>query len=122
MSIALPSCAGLPDWEIDDRHLHAALDARGVAWERPIWDDPGVDRAAYEAVLIRTTWDYQEKLPAFLDWAARVSEASRLFNPLPVVRWNTRKTYLRDLESRGARITPTVWLEAYHYLGARVPW
>ena len=111
LNLALPTCANLPGWEVDDAPLHAALRARGAAVSLPVWDDPAVDWAAFDAVLIRSTWDYQEKLPAFLGWAARVAAASRLLNPLEVVRWNTHKTYLRDLEAAGAHITPTIWLE-----------
>jgi hypothetical protein len=111
MRLALPTCADLPTWEVDDRPLHAALRARGAEVSFPVWDDPSVDWAAFDAVLIRTTWDYQEKLPAFLAWAGAASAAARLFNPLEIVRWNTRKTYLRDLAARGLPVTPTVWLE-----------
>jgi len=112
MRIALPTCAKLPDWEVDDAPLHAALQSRGVEIVRPVWDDPGFDWSSCNACLIRTTWDYQEKRDAYIVWAKRVSELTRLFNPFQVVRWNTHKTYLRDLEQRGIPVTPTVWLEA----------
>jgi len=111
MHIALATCAGLPDWEIDDAPLHAALTARGVTLARPVWDDPSVDWASFDACLIRTTWDYQEKRDAFIAWAERASAATCLLNPFPVVRWNTHKTYLRDLGERGLPVVPTVWLE-----------
>lgn len=71
-----------------------------------------MDWSEFDAVLVRTTWDYQEKLPAFLRWVGRVSRVSRLFNPARTLRWNTNKRYLADLESRGVAIVPTVWLEA----------
>jgi len=112
MRIALPTCAKLPDWEVDDAPLHQALEGRGVEIHRPVWDAPGFDWSACDACLIRTTWDYQEKHDAYVAWAKRVSEQTRLFNPFPVVQWNTHKTYLRDLERRGIPVTPTVWLEA----------
>ena len=35
---------------------------------------------------------------------------ARLENELKTVRWNIRKTYLKDLEDRGVRIVPTCWL------------
>ena len=111
MIIALPNCANLPDWEVDDVPFHRALEALGVAWERPIWDDARIDWSRYDAVLIRTTWDYQEKEPAFVAWASHVATVSKLFNPPEVITWNTKKTYLRDLEEAGARLTPTQWLE-----------
>jgi glutathione synthase/RimK-type ligase-like ATP-grasp enzyme len=31
--------------------------------------------------------------------------------PLDLLRWNTHKFYLRDLEQRGIPIVPTIWLE-----------
>lgn len=108
--LALPTCANLPSWEIDDRFLHAALSARGVTFARPVWDDPSVDWRAFDGVLIRTTWDYQDKLPAFLRWAERVDAITQLFNPATVVRWNTHKGYLRELAARGVPIAPTNWL------------
>lgn len=46
------------------------------------------------------------------------SSATRLFNPAAVVRWNIHKTYLRDLEAKGARIIPTVWLDKADAAGA----
>lgn len=111
MHIALATCAKLPGWETDDAPLHAALTARGVTLARPIWDDPAVDWSSFDACLIRTTWDYQDNRDRFIAWAERASAATRLFNPLPVVRWNTHKRYLRDLDDRGLPVVPTVWLE-----------
>ncbi|MBX3464298.1 MAG: hypothetical protein KF830_14095 [Planctomycetes bacterium] len=123
MRLALATRSDLPSWEVDDRHLQAALAARGVSFAQPVWDDPGVDWAAFDAVLIRTTWDYQEKLPAFLRWAERTAAVvARFDNPATVVRWNTHKRYLRDLQRHGVPIVPTSWLERGSQvdLGARL--
>ncbi len=111
MRMALATCANLPEWEADDRPLHAALARRGVEVVRPAWSDPGVEWGAFDACLIRTTWDYCDKHEAFVEWARRVAAATRLFNPAAVVRWNTDKRYLRDLETRDVPLIPTVWLE-----------
>ncbi len=111
MRIALPSHRDLPDWEVDDHPLHAALRARGAVVEQPFWDEPGTAWSDFDAVLIRTTWNYQLKRDAFVAWAEHVESVTRLFNPARAVRWNTHKSYLHDLARRGARITPTVWLE-----------
>ena len=111
MLVALPTCQNLPDWEVDDAPFHRALNEVAIDWERPIWDNPAVDWSRFDAVLIRTTWDYQLKEPAFLKWIEDVAVVSRLFNPPSVISWNTKKTYLRDLELAGARLTPTSWLE-----------
>lgn len=112
MLLALPTCSNLPDWEVDDQALFTALERRGVPYETPIWDDPDVDWSRYDATLIRTTWDYQEKRASFVDWVRRASSQTQLINPPGVVEWNTHKTYLRDLAEHGAVVTPTLWLQA----------
>ncbi|HLQ38288.1 MAG TPA: hypothetical protein VK348_10820 [Planctomycetota bacterium] len=110
MRIALATCRQLPAWEVDDRCLHAALAARAVEVAQPAWDDGTVDWRSFAAVLIRTTWDYQERREAFVAWAARAGAVTRLFNPAAVVAWNTHKSYLRDLGAAGVPLLPTVWL------------
>ncbi len=107
--IALATCATVPSWEVDDRPFHDALAARRIDAPQIVWDDPAADWTSFDAVLIRTTWDYQEKRDAFVAWAGRVPVT--LYNPAGIIRWNTHKSYLRDLESRGVPIIPTEWLE-----------
>lgn len=109
--LALATCRELPAHEADDRPFHAALERRGVAFEHAIWDDDTVDWARYDAVLIRTTWDYTARVGAFCDWARRVEAVTRLANPARVVEWNTHKSYLRALGKAGVATVPTVWLD-----------
>ena len=109
--IALASCRDLPDWEVDDLPLHAAVVARGMELHTPAWDSPDLDWDQFDAVVIRTTWDYAERCAEFLSWADRVGANGRLWNSAPVLRWNTDKHYLRALEARGCRLVPTAWLE-----------
>ncbi len=110
MRIALATCSDLPAWEVDDRPLRAALAGRGVEVAEPAWDDPGVDWGAFDACLIRTTWDYMERWEAYVDWAERVAGLTRLFNPAAVVRWNTDKRYLERLAEAGLPVVPIVRL------------
>lgn len=109
--IALATCSSLPDLEVDDAPLIPALAARGVTAEPVVWDDPSVDWSAYDAVVIRSTWDYTERPAEFLDWTRRVEAVTRLFNPAAVIAWNTDKVYQRALESAGLPIVPTIWLD-----------
>jgi hypothetical protein len=111
MRIALATCRDLPDWEVDDAPLHRALVAHGVALSQPSWDAAGVDWGAFDAVLIRTTWDYWHRRADFVAWAEHVAVCSQLHNPAAVVRWNTDKRYLRQLSDCRVPIAPTVWLE-----------
>ncbi|MEO9971618.1 MAG: hypothetical protein ABJG15_17615, partial [Hyphomonadaceae bacterium] len=38
--------------------------------------------------------------------------ATLLLNPVSLVEWNLHKSYLRDLEAKGARTLTTLWLDA----------
>ena len=99
------------DCVIDDEHAIAPLAERGwsvatLSWRQTVraWSD-------FDAVVIRSTWDYWHDVPAFLDTLAAVDRHTRLANSLELVRWNLRKTYLRELEARGVATVPTTWLE-----------
>ena len=111
MRIALATCRELPDWEVDDRPFHLALEERGVEVHHPAWDDDSFDWSAMDACLLRTTWDYYLQRDAFVQWAEQVSNQTRLFNPSSIVRWNSDKHYLQDLEALGIPVIPTRWLK-----------
>lgn len=111
MVVALVSCASLPDWEVDDHHLVAALARRGVVVERPVWS-ADVDWGRYDGALLRTPWDYSDQLDRFLAWADHAAAATSLWHGPAVLRWNLRKTYLAELEADGVPLAPTVWLAA----------
>ena len=88
-----------------DDDMPPLLDAcarAGVDAEVRAWDDPTVSWTRYDLVVLRSPWDYHARLPEFLAWCARTDAASRLLNPLAVVRWNTDKHYLADLAAAGA--------------------
>lgn len=112
MRLACVSRTHLPDWEVDDRPLHEALHAAGVVVEQPAWSDPSVDWTAYDALLLRTPWDYHEHLDAFLAWCDRVAVLRPLWHGPEVVRWNARKTYLLELAEDGVPVAPTLRVAA----------
>lgn len=74
----------------------------GLAWDGP--------RAAFdgaEAVVMRSTWGYYRALEAFRDWTEAMAAATRLFNPIGLVRWNLRKDYVGKLAAAGVRVPGT---------------
>jgi len=75
------------------------------------WRDPAVEWAAFDAVLIRSTWDYHEHVDEFVAWAGHVDTVSELYNPATVVRWNAHKGYLLDLEANKVQVVPTSVVE-----------
>ena len=107
MKIALASCDNLPGWEVDDKPLIVELESLGAEVHTPAWTGE-VDWDAFDATVIRTTWDYHTCPQEYLDWTRTVP---RLFNTLNVIEWNINKSYLRDLETCGIPIAPTVWIQ-----------
>ena len=91
--------------------LRGPFEARGYRVEDVAWDNPKADWSAYEAAIIGTTWDYWDRLDEFLAALVRIESQTRLFNGSALVRWNSRKTYLRELETKGAKLIPTLWLD-----------
>ncbi|MDQ8051015.1 hypothetical protein [Luteibacter sp.] len=97
-----------------DDDLVPLLDAcarAGITTQVRAWDDPSVAWSRFDAVLLRSPWDYTERLGEFLDWCGHVSTRSHLLNPLPVVRWNTDKHYLAALAERSVPVVATRFVE-----------
>jgi len=91
--------------------LQQALEGRGVVTSIVNWDDPDANWSDYDALLLRSPWDYTRRYREFLGWAKRVSQKTCLLNPFEVVQWNTDKHYLADLASRGIPTIPSLFLE-----------
>ena len=107
-TVALVTCAEVPDLDPDDRLLLDPLAGQGIHVTAAVWDDPTVDWASFDLVVLRSTWDYAARRDAFVAWAAAVPH---LANPADVVAWNTDKRYLRELAAAGVPVVPTSWVE-----------
>lgn len=110
--IAIATCKSHPGFcANDDAPLLEAFREHNVNAELISWDDATTDWSQFDAVIIRTTWDYMDRLDEFLAWVDRVDSVSRIMNPPSVVRRNLDKAYLRDLETAGVPIVPTRWID-----------
>ena len=97
----------MPELDEDGPALLTALAARGIEALPAVWDDDNVDWGLFELVVLRSTWDYAERRGEFLRW---VDSLRRVLNPPEVVRWNTDKRYLAELERAGAAVVPTAFI------------
>jgi glutathione synthase/RimK-type ligase-like ATP-grasp enzyme len=102
----------------DDELVHAPLATLGWRVVSVPWRAPSVAWERFAGVVIRTTWDYQDDLPAFLRRLEEI-EASGvpLANPLALVRANVRKSYLLDLAARGCPVPRTEIVSALDAAG-----
>jgi len=106
--LALATSADHPSIQPDDAHLAASLERLGLPPAVCIWNDPAVDWAAFDAVLIRTIWDYFKHHAAFLDWLDRLDRLGiPTINDSALLRWNSDKRYLLELAQHGVAIIPT---------------
>ena len=105
--VALATCAALPELDEDERLSLAPLHALGIDARATIWDDPAVDWPSFDLVVVRSTWDYTQRLTDFLAWTRSLP---RVANPAAVLAWNTDKRYLGELADVGLPIVPTRFL------------
>ena len=110
-TIALVSSQAALPLDEDLPPLVEAFQRAGAGVETPCWDDPSVDWAAFDVALLRSTWDYVERIDEFLAWAHRCASATSLFNPPEVVEWNTDKHYLAHLHAAGVDVVPSRFVE-----------
>ncbi|MEV7617769.1 hypothetical protein [Streptomyces sp. NPDC089799] len=91
--------------------LVAALRDEGLSAEPVRWDAGPAVWEGFDMAVVRSTWDYTERLDEFLAWVDRTARVTRLYNPASVVRWNSDKRYLRDLADRRVAVVPTRFIE-----------
>jgi glutathione synthase/RimK-type ligase-like ATP-grasp enzyme len=103
----------IPNLTEDDQALISPLTKRGIEARAAVWSDRSVPWNTADAVVIRSCWDYHLRLEEFLGWIASLEKAGvQVWNPVPMLRANADKVYLRGLEEKGIPIVPTLWPEA----------
>ena len=110
--ICFVTCRTWPEISESDRLVQQALEARGATVEARAWNAPEADWAGFDAIVLRSNWDYHFDPDAFLGWLDRLERAgARIWNPPALVRWNLTKAYLVELARAGVPTVATVILE-----------
>jgi glutathione synthase/RimK-type ligase-like ATP-grasp enzyme len=109
MKIALATSASWPDLGPSDALALRALRARGHDAIAAVWNTPQ-DWSTFDAVVIRSTWDYHLRLPEFRAWIDALPVP--LFNPPRQVFWNSNKRYLLELAGQGFPVVPSRFIPA----------
>lgn len=105
------------DYVIDDDVVIVELARRGIVADEVPWTvEPAGGWRAYDAVIVRTTWDYTSDVDRFVGVLEAITGSESgagaqvpLANPLEVIGWNVHKSYLRELEAEGVAVVPTLW-------------
>lgn len=107
--IALATYAAFPDLPPDDQIFQRALERRG-AQARPMRWDTHADWSTFDVVVVRSCWDYHLRHAEFLEWIDRVERSGAMLHNAPsILRWNSDKRYLKDLERAGVDVVHTRW-------------
>lgn len=109
--VALVGARAARGLDEDMAPLAAALRECGLAPDVVEWDDPTVRWERYDLALLRSAWDYAERIEQFRAWLASVSARTRLHNPPDLVVWNTDKHYLLELAGLGIPTVPSEFIE-----------
>ncbi|MFK5854950.1 MAG: hypothetical protein QM503_02390 [Bacteroidota bacterium] len=114
MKLAILTSAEMPNLLPYDMDVIELLKIKGVESTIIVWDEIIKTRPTelqkYDAILIRTIWDYFLKYDEYLE-LLNLLEASNVpvFNPIEILRWNANKKYLSELQNEGFDIIPTIF-------------
>ena len=91
----------------DDALIAEALAELGIHVEPVVWED-GPPRKQLQSIVLRSPWNYHLYPDDFLRWVEDASKSAIVCNAPSIVRWNSHKGYLLELEDAGIAIAPTV--------------
>ncbi|MEA1885352.1 MAG: hypothetical protein U9N62_12675 [Thermotogota bacterium] len=95
---------------VDDIALKYLLEKKGCKTEIVAWDDLDYDFSLTHIALIRSCWDYDQRICEFIKKMKLIAQQTRLINPIDMILQNTNKLYLKKLKTVGVEIVPTVFI------------
>ncbi len=112
MQIAIATCDEFPDLHISAQQILKPLQRRGLHPQLCIWNDERINWRDYDAVLLRSVWDYHRHIAAFRAWLNHLDALGvPVWNPPPLLRWNLDKRYLKQLAAHDVPVLPTVFID-----------
>ena len=113
--VALLTMDSLENFYTYDKLLIEPMSKLGWDAEEISWRKENVDWNDYTAVIVRSTWDYQNDFKKFLNVLESINNSSaHLENDLELMKWNMNKNYLFDLETKGVKIVDTIWEKSFN--------
>lgn len=111
MKIALLTCENFPNLYETDQFLITELARHNVTAKAVIWDST-INWNDFDYLVFRNTWDYFEKEKEFNTWLDHIQASGiKTLNAIEIIQRNKHKFYLRELESQGIKILPTVFID-----------
>jgi len=107
VTIGFVTSAELGSITADDALVAAELADAGVGVQPVFWDG-GEPPESIEALVLRSPWNYHLAPETFLAWVDRAGESAAVCNDPQIVRWNSHKGYLLELQRAGIPVAETV--------------
>jgi len=86
----------------EDKLLSLILEELGISHEVVAWSDAEADWSKFTTLLIKSTWDYFDFYPEFLNWIQKIKTTGiPVLNDLDTILWNSSKSYLLQIEEKG---------------------
>jgi glutathione synthase/RimK-type ligase-like ATP-grasp enzyme len=102
----------------EDSELLLFLQQKGLEIDFVVWNDDTINWENYNIVLIKSPWDYHEKISLFYSWLENIKLLGlRMLNPLDIIKWNSNKRYLDDISKAGLPVIPSIYLDQ----GTQIP-
>jgi glutathione synthase/RimK-type ligase-like ATP-grasp enzyme len=77
-----------------------------------IWNDAAVDWKQYDVAILKSPWDYHDRIAEFFTWLDTLNAlGAKLLNPVEMVKWNSDKHYLGEIAAAGFPVIASVFLE-----------
>jgi glutathione synthase/RimK-type ligase-like ATP-grasp enzyme len=112
LAILTPDPASPDEWRWAFDPEADALRAGGATVDAQPWTDPG-DLAGYDLILPLVVWGYHLR---YAEWQALLDRFERerlpVINPPALLRWNSDKSYLHELNFAGIPSVPTIVCES----------
>lgn len=97
--------------ESEDDKLLYFLKEKGLTIDLVIWNNPHINWEDYQVAILKSPWDYFDLIEDFYTWLdLLVTKKVKLLNPVNVVRWNSDKRYLKEIEAAGLKIIPSIFI------------
>ena len=112
MKIAIVTCRKVSSLTDSEKPLIPLFLQKGIYATAEVWDDTGVDWSKYDAIIIRSVWDYHLKNQTFSQWIEEIRQLEiKMFNDPEIVKWNQNKFYLKELDENGFKTISTDFIK-----------
>lgn len=109
--VALVTCGTYPNLSESDKLLIKPLKQEGIIAHTVPWDERAIDWTLFDAVVLRSCWNYHKNYKNFLDWIQQIEILKiPMFNSPDIVRWNSHKSYMKDLQKKKVNAVPSIFL------------